>query len=199
MDLFWKDDINILFNKHRLIEFVPTSYMTVNEKLNAITRFMIYLGALLVIIYQKVSLLYITLIGMALIYIVHEHYPNEEFKDHITLPVPLTKPTKDNPFMNVLLTDYTANPNRGPAEDIDDPNVKAVVQDHFNQGLYRNIDNIWDRNNSQRQFYSNPATTIPNDRDSLMKWCWQTPMTCKDGNLSRCLRYEDTRRHGQIL
>jgi len=200
MDPFWLQDPYILIDKHRLTEFVPTANMSTDEKLNAVTRFAIYMGALLVIIFNNISYIYITLIAGVLVYLVKEHYTegfqsqSESEHEH----VPLQQPTKDNPFMNVLITDYVKNPNRGPAANIEDPKVKEKVEKNFNNGLFRDINNIWDRNNSQRQFVTNPSTTIPNDRDSFMKWCYNTPFTCKDGNLTRCLKYEDVRVGGQV-
>ena len=195
-DPFWKDDIGILMDKARLIEFVPTSDMTTNEKLNAITRFLLYLGVLLTVIYKSSSYIYVPLIGMVLVYLIHEHYPMEQTGG--AEQVILQTPTKENPFMNVLLTDYVDNPHRSPAADVEKKEVQEDIDKHFAKGLYRDINNIWDKNNSQRQFYTTPSTTIPNDRDSFMKWCWSTPYTCKDGNLTRCMKYEDVRRHGQI-
>lgn len=199
-DPFWKDDISILLKKHRLIEFVPSNDMTTNEKLNAMTRFLMYLGVLLTLVYGKAHALYIPLIGAVLVYLVHEHYPHllSEQKGGGSGQGGTQAPTKENPFMNVLLTDYVSNPQRGPAGDVDLPAVQDGVEQHFADGLYRNVNDVWNKNNSQRQYYTNPATTIPNDRDSFAKWCWSTPYTCKDGNLARCLRYEDVRGHGQI-
>lgn len=199
-DPFWKDDITILLDKYRLVEFVPTSDMTINEKLNALTRLVLYLGILLTLVYKRSDPIYIPLIGCTIIYLVHQHYPGTDQEggsddtdiEHVQLP------TKDNPFMNVLLTDYVDNPQRKPAGDIDIPDVRQQISENFGHGLYKDIDDIWDKNNSQRQYYTNPSTTIPNDRDSFMKWCWSTPYTCKDGNLTRCMRYEDVRGHGQI-
>jgi hypothetical protein len=195
-DPFWLQDYNILFNKHKLIEFVPKGDMSTDERLNAVTRFLIYTGVLLSIIYKSVSYLYIPIIGMAIIYMVHRHNPDIFGGD--ASEQPLQQPTQNNPFMNVLLTDYVENPSRAPAADIEDPDVKSKINEAFSTNLYRDVDDIWDRNNSQRQFYTNPATTIPNDRDSFMKWCYNTPNTCKDGNLPRCLRYEDVRANGAL-
>lgn len=198
-DPFWKDDIMILLNKHRLVEFVPTSDMTTNEKLNALTRFLLYLGILLTLVYKSSEAIYVPIIGCVLIYLVHEHYPltSSEQKGG-TENQDVQMPTKNNPFMNVLMTDYLDNPQRQPAGDIERSTVNKEVDKHFSKGLYRNINNIWSNNNSQRQYYTNPSTTIPNDRDSFMNWCWKTPYTCKDGNLSRCLRFEDIRASGKI-
>lgn len=195
-DPFWKEDYSILFNKHRLIEFVPSSDMTTNERLNAITRMLIYCGILLSLIYKTIFYAYIPIIGMVILYMVSKYdMKGGEGESE----QPLQRPSASNPFMNVLLTDYVDNPTRAPAADIEDPDVKRSIDSHFSTNLYRDVDDIWDRNNSQRQFYTNPSTTIPNDRDSFMKWCYNTPNTCKDGNLPRCLRYEDVRAHGQII
>ena len=46
-DKFWYDDIKILFNTQRLTEFFPNKNMNMDEKLNAIARFSIYLGLVL--------------------------------------------------------------------------------------------------------------------------------------------------------
>jgi len=189
-DPFWKDDVSILTKKYRLIEFIPTADMTVVEKLNAITRLTIYLGVLLTIFYSNSNFLYIPLIGMAFIYMTYQNSPFSQQGSGEINNV-LTQPTVQNPFMNVLLTEYTDNPTRPPAADVEDPNVKNKIDEHFKNGLYRDVNDIWDKGNSQRQFYTNPSTTIPNDRDTWMKWCWNTPYTCKDGNLTRCLKYEN--------
>jgi hypothetical protein len=196
-DQLWIDDPTILTNKHRLIEFFPTENMKVTEKVNAVTRLLIYLGVLLSIIYMSSEYMFIPLIGMAIMYVMKQHSP--QLIGGGGLPDnPVQMPTKDNPFMNVLISDYVDNPTRKPAGDLEDPEVRALVDKHFNSGLYKDVNDVWDHNNSQRQFYTNPSTTIPNDRDSFAKWCWGTPMTCKEGNLQKCLKYEDVRAHGQI-
>jgi len=199
MDKFWAIDPYILVNKHKLMYFIPTDDMTTDEKLNAVMRFSIYLGVLLVIIFNSINYIYITLIAATLLYLVKAHYPLDETEGFVNATRELQQPTKNNPFMNVLISDYVDNPHRGPAADVEDPHVKKQINVNFADGLYKDINNIWDKNNSQRQYYTNPSTTIPNDRDSFMKWCYSTPFTCKDGNMSRCLKYEDVRNSGQVF
>ena len=36
---FWSDDLSLLFSKSHYLEFWPTTDMTYNQKLNAISRF----------------------------------------------------------------------------------------------------------------------------------------------------------------
>lgn len=193
-DPFWKDDITVLYRYDRIVEFVPTVDMALNERLNALTRFSIYLGVLLCLVYNTPNFLYLPLATMALMCIVYLNYPDLLMKiSQLGGAASYQQPTRDNPFMNVMLSDYTANPQRAPAGDVTDPKISSAMNKEFSSGLYRDANDIWDRNNSQRQYYSMPSSTIPNDRASFMNWCWKTPPTCKDGNLSRCLRYEDPR------
>lgn len=193
-DDFWVNNPRILIAKNRLVEFVPTGDMTTNEQLNAIARFGLYLGVLLTIIYRDINMIYITLVIGVLTQFISEHYyvPHGEGFNN-SIETQFQQPTNNNPFMNVLLTDINKRPERKPAADLSHPIVKAEVEQGFNKGLYRDINNIWDRNNSQRQFYTTPSTTVPNDRDSFMKWCYNVPDGCKDGNQLSCLKNEDIR------
>ena len=48
--------------------------------------------------------------------------------------------------------------------------------------------------NSQRNFYTTPSTTIPNDRESFQKWLYNTPQTCKENQeFCNSLNYENLR------
>jgi hypothetical protein len=107
-------------------------------------------------------------------------------------------PTKDNPFMNFLLSDYMDNPDRPEAcnavleneDEID--NINMDTTDKFNDNLYRNLNDLFDRKNSQRQFYTVPVTTLPNDQKSFAEWLYKIPETCKTDQ-TNCLKYEDLR------
>lgn len=218
-DSFWGDDPSVLFDSSRMVEFVPTEDMTRVEKLNAIARLAIYAGVLMSIVYQQTVYFYISLVVIAITWLINRAFPESALQQEQRQQGqrqqgqrqsgggggrvdengnPFQEPTKDNPFMNVLLTDYVDNPTRPSAGDIEDPTVRGDIQKMFDHGLYKDVDDVWNRNNSQRQYYSNPSTTIPNDRDSFMNWCWNTPYVCKDGDQSACLKYDDLRAHGQI-
>jgi hypothetical protein len=184
-DKFWYDNYAVLFQANRLIEFVPNKDMTVNEKLNALTRLALYLGILLCFTFSDSTYIYTTLVSMLLIFLIWRNKPQTGGSPRC----PLQEPTVQNPFMNVLMTDYVDNPQRRPAADVENPAIKAKMESDFSAGLYRDVDDIWDRNNSQRQYYTTPSTTIPNDADSFMKWCYSTPYTCKDNNTEMCGRY----------
>ena len=96
-----------------------------------------------------------------------------------------TRPTKHNPFMNVLPEDYKKNARRPAAcTRRHDANVRKTIDRYFHSGLYRNLDDAWDRHNSQRQFYTMPSTTIPNERDRFAQWCYHIAPTLKEQHIA---------------
>ena len=84
-----------------------------------------------------------------------------------------TLPTKHNPFMNILLTEYATNPTRKRAcTRREVPNIKERIREKFNHGLFRNVDDLYGNVNSQRQFFVMPSTTIPNLQGELATWLY---------------------------
>jgi hypothetical protein len=107
------------------------------------------------------------------------------------------KPTDDNPFMNVLLSDYEENPLKKPAcnydyEIEDGLTIRDDAINKFNKHLFRNVEDTYEKKNSQRTYMSMPSTTIPNNQTKFAKWCYGIPETCKE-NQKNCLRYEAVR------
>ena len=49
------------------------------------------------------------------------------------------------------------------------------------------VNDIFGKNNSQRQFYTVPGNQVPNDQGSFAQWCYGQPKTCKEGNKLACL------------
>lgn len=217
IDPFWGDDWSVLFDSNRAIEFFPTKDMAESEKLNALSRFFIYLGVLLFLIYHNYMVLFIPIVALIILWIIDHNAQIQHFEDlgHLhdqikqklnidpKTPIKIATngdicqmPTPTNPFGNVLLTDYTNNPHRPPACQQSDPETRDLTNRYFNYNLYMNLDDVWEKCNSQRQYVTQPSTTIPNDRDSFMKWCWKTTYVCKDGDVEQCLELDDLRRPG---
>jgi len=101
------------------------------------------------------------------------------------------QPDLANPFMNPNIIDY----NNGPipqAGNVDDDEIKENMRVNFNHNLFRDIDDLWERENSQRQFYTIPNTAIPNHQTEFAEWLYKIPKTCKEDH-QQCLRYEDLR------
>lgn len=97
-----------------------------------------------------------------------------------------TFPTRENPFMNVLMNEYTEKPRRRGACDMN-KKVSTYMKKYFDDNLYRSIDDVYHKNSSDRQFYTMPSTTIPNNQDDFARWLYRIEdKTCKEGNGLRC-------------
>jgi len=103
------------------------------------------------------------------------------------------KPTEDNPFMNPTFTDFN-NGDPPAACNVDDDQINDEMKVNFNHQLFRDVDEIWEKENSQRNFYTMPNTAVPNNQKEFAMWLYggsnRYPDCKTDGN---CLRYEDLR------
>jgi hypothetical protein len=98
-----------------------------------------------------------------------------------------TGPTGTNPFMNILINEIGDYPLKPPAKYAVSTEVKKIIDDSFEVSLYGDPGDVWNRNQGQREFYTMPSTSIPNDRDSFQNWLYRIPgKTCKEGNTSVC-------------
>lgn len=99
-----------------------------------------------------------------------------------------TLPAPANPFMNVLIPEIKYNPERPEAAPVDDPLVKQQLDDMFRTNFFNDPTDVFGRSQDQRQFITMPSTSIPNDRESFMKWCYNiVPQNCKSGGREGCL------------
>lgn len=101
-------------------------------------------------------------------------------------------PTTNNPFMNPDVTEF-GQVNPPVACNADDDDIKENINVNFNHELFRDVDELFDKKNSQRQFYTIPNTAIPNNQTEFAQWLYNIPSTCKEDQ--NCLRYDDLRTH----
>ncbi len=99
------------------------------------------------------------------------------------------KPTVDNPFTNIVFTDYLDASNVAEPCNSDDQAIQTDMQNLYNSTIYRNVDDVFERENSQRMFYTVPIRTIPNDQTNFANWLYKTGPTCKE-NSQNCTYYE---------
>lgn len=211
---FWYEDPNILFHKDYIVEFFPLNGMTPHQKLNALSRSIIFLTLLIFIFTRSLALVGVSVITLISIYIMYSN-SKEGFSATTTQPNPTTdylkqanisikndifnKPTSKNPFSNVLVTDSVK---RKPAPPIDSSQVKIdiltqakqLVQDahpgqpNIAEKLFKDLNEELNFEQSLRPFYSNPNTSTPNDQGAFAEFCYGSMTSCKEGNVFACAK-----------
>ena len=69
---------------------------------------------------------------------------------------------------------------RAPACSYDTPGVAKEMRKNFNKGLFRNLDDVYEVENSQRQFYTMPVTTGAPDTIAFAEFLFGRKKTCKE-------------------
>ena len=200
---FWYTDISILYEKDSITEIFPSKRFDILRKLNAIVRLSILYTLVMYALKREQKYLVIPLIVMGITWLIWyrqddihvDSVMKESMSDKIDDLVKINDlntecrvPTKDNPFMNPTLDDYGNN--SSPPKSCPSYNNKGVqrrVEELFNEDLYRDVKDVFNKNNSQRQFYTVPGSNVPNDQSSFANWLYGTPPTCKEGNGIACL------------
>jgi hypothetical protein len=172
--------------------------MTFVQKLNAIMRFSLYFSLLLFIVKRNILVWYFAVfIAFVTIFMNEFYVKNQKLQKELYQKINViyddkkdkfcALPSKENPFMNVLMNEYTEFPNRPGACDLSNRKVKDKAEDYFNEGLYKSVDDIWSRKTNSRNWHTVPVTTIPNDRDSFTNWLYgSNKKSCKEGNNNQC-------------
>lgn len=197
--MFWINDFTELIKNPTLI---PTDYMTIEEKLNTLTRLVIFICLIIALVLQDSKIILLMIILVILIIIIYQFQTSkekevDEFLDkHNSTVVDnkiCTKPTKNNPFMNPTMLDLQ---NDQPACPISDKSTLTNIDKIYDNTMFRNVDDIYDRTTSKRQFYTVPASSIPNDQSMFANWLYNRGKSCKENNGSQCFNniYTDMRR-----
>jgi len=98
-----------------------------------------------------------------------------------------TNPTAANPYMNVLVSEILDNPTRPVAASVDTPEMIRTLSDEFQTRMYGDPDDVFQHNQNQRTWITQPSTSIPNDQESFQNWLFRVPgRTCKEGNNAAC-------------
>jgi hypothetical protein len=193
-DHSWVDDPSILIHRSRFIEFFPAKAMSHAEKLNALVRFSFY-TSILIYLYQQVAIIFVLpVMAMFITYYIHSvkkqsgQSPLDDIgtgEGGLTTAVvrrgkrKCVNPTPNNPFMNVMITDYREDPDRPEACDIEEKAVVDQANKYWWKKQYTDVDKVFRRNTQDRQWVTNPSTTIPNDRDTFSRWVYGGTPSCK--------------------
>ena len=181
-DKIWYEDVRVLVTRWK--EFFPTPEHTPEERVNALVRLIIY-GTLAAYVYNREARTLVMGAGVAaVVSFAFGHGRQERFPGTpVVEALPnktCTPPTRDNPFANVLLTDL-GKP-RPPACSYD--KVKDTVKKHFNTGLFQNATDIYERENSQHQYYTMPVTTTLPDTGAFANFLYGGMKSCKEAGVN---------------
>ena len=176
----WFNNPQELFNVKKLKSFWPTASQTVGERVNASTRFIIYASVILFVIQKDPRVL---ILGAVSIGILYAFYQSQLISDPVLRPTnadgrgpslgrgTCEAPDGDNPMANVLLSDYTEQPDRPSACFY--PKVKNQIKKYLDDSFPQDGADIWgSRNQAASRFYSMPNTTIPNDQKGFAEACY---------------------------
>lgn len=206
-DPFWFNDFKILFDKDRLIEFFPTKDQNHAEQLNAIVRLALYISIIVYLLNSDTTyFMYAIIVALFTVLL----YKNDKQKENLKNTdgkyqnENCTKPTIENPFMNFTMNDYMnikdgKTVDKPEACDPTEPDIKKDIDDKFNNNLYRDVDDVFGKMNSQRQFFTMPWTSnLPDENGDFKNWLYKSPKTCKEDS-DYCLNYEDVRQKVPIF
>jgi hypothetical protein len=180
-------------NNATVLEIIPDRSMSLNRQLNAAMRFTIYFSIMLLLIKRDAQVLFFAVFVGFVTWAMHvqsskEDESRRELFEKLQLLDDVkgracTKPTKENPFMNVMFADYTDFPNRPKACSVEDASIKKDISAKFEDGLYRQENDVFRKTASDRQFFTNPSTTIANDQTGFAEWLYKVGPTRKESGL----------------
>lgn len=200
-DKFWLEDPMVLFRNGNFYRIIPSRKMSKIEVLNSLTRFFLYVLILYLIFSKKREYIYVPVIAIMVIVLIYyiqrgdvrdqkiEKVCRQGFCNNVQV---CQRPTEGNPFMNVTVADLMDNRDRPAGCISTDKQINREINRNFNNNLMKDVDDVYNRGYSQRQFYTMPSTTIPNDQGAFAKFLYNLRETCKE-NQNNCLLYEDIR------
>lgn len=177
---FWSNDPLILFNKEYILELWPTSGMSYEQKLNAISRLIIIITLLGYFLTMSTRIILVGVVTLAIIFALFTIRKNKVTKENLhegfgvqgnevtgmfdktpnsyVNPVTLEavvrtefkEGNKKNPFSNVLLTQITEDPERKSAP----PAFNVDVDQDITKNVKRSVQMMNPEiNNTNKQLY----------------------------------------------
>lgn len=173
---------------------IPDISMTFEEKLMTILKLFFFIALIATLIFNDVKYILFVIILLFFGLFVYYYYLNiktkaEEFLDENNIDIIdnnfCTKPSIDNPFMNPSIIDYQTS-NKLSACSIDNDNINNEVHSKFMKRIFKDVNDIYGKTMSERQYYTLPSTTIPNDQEGFGKALYYRDKSCKENNGNQC-------------
>lgn len=179
---FWVSDPNDL----NPLKFWPNNKSTKEENMNSITILFIYISLISSIAFKSFLPLYVGILVVGIIAVIYYFMNSQE------LYKPVRFPTPNNPFMNVQPTDYDEPQD---TEDYyrydeavyptpDTEQVRYEIKDEFTKGIFQDpAGKLFERNNSQREYISQPVGGVPNEQTEFAQWLYGNEYVGKSGSI----------------
>lgn len=212
----WVDRPGVLLQNFSSV--LPSANASPHENANAVARLVILVSIVGFAMTMRFSILVIGVASLLGLAFSHRHSKQSSHESFVPGPstcashnesdgIELQAPTRSNPLMNVMLTDYKDDPHRSPAA----PAFNPVVEEDINEKaadselypatsvpmdersrLYQDLGDELVFDQSMRNFYAMPSTTIPNAQDAFAKYCYGDMPSCRDGDSLQCWKNVNT-------
>lgn len=211
VDQFWLDEPQILLNKATI--FFPIEGMTNDEKLNAIVRLSIYVAIVLYFTRKTLNVFLIPLfIGIITVFIHKGNTVKQDSKELDKLLTDIEKekdcqmPTEENPYMNTLISDLDHTKEKKEACKLT-KEIREKQSELYYKDLYRDVGDLYEKSNSERQFFTMPNTSKfgikHGDTKEFAQFLFNVDPTCKEDNKecigSETLFHNDLKRNRNTL
>lgn len=216
MSEFWLYNPLVLFDKEGIRELWPNKDYSLSRKLNAVTRTILVLTILGYFLTKSIRLLISSVITLVVLVIIYKTQFEKDEKERLKKKAfkegfegnrnskflevfedKFTNPTKKNPLMNVLMTEYTDNPHRQQAAPSYNLRIKEKIDENAqNDKMFRDLGDNLSFENNMRNFHAMPNTTIPNKQKDFAEFCYGNMPSCKEGDSDQCSKIN--RRVGNI-
>jgi hypothetical protein len=190
--MFWLDNLQELTYP----VLIPNNHMTFEEKLNAVIRLIIFVGIMATLIFNDSRYILFVIIIMIVSIVLYNYQEEkkqqmEKYLNDNTLDIidnkKCVKPSLNNPFMNPNISDIKYSEDEQPnACSIENREVQTAMKKFFYSNVFRETDDIYDKKLLERQFYTMPSTSIPNEREKLSDWLYNRGPSCKENNGIQC-------------
>ena len=171
-DPFWFKKPEILLSKKNVLQFWPSKFQSYEERINAITRFILYTGVILGLQKKNTAPIVYSLLLIGCIVFVSKS--DNPILQKILIKTQLNSdcqlPTSTNPLGNQI-----------PFDDVNrKPGCKSfLVEDEITKNLFAEFPTNGLSNTNkdfiERQFFSTANTDIVNDQKGFASWLYGSP------------------------
>jgi len=187
-DPFWFKNPEILISKRNVFQFWPSKFQTYEERVNSITRFILYSGLILSLQKQNTSPLVFSFLLISTLVVISKSknkilqniISKSQYKSNCQMP------SSSNPLGNQIPFD---NVNRQPGCN------SFAVQNEITHNLFAEFPtnglSTTNKDFIERQFFSTANTDIVNDQKGFASWLYGSPnkKMCKS-NPEHCTGFQ---------